>query len=199
MDNDNNATLPIEDHDSRYLWRASFFGDLIKRNPGDAYPCVLAAGAEQASSTQNQQYLNSNSQMLDLAGSKPRGMAIARDMYGSVGKTNPYGQCSAWRDISQSGVGPLTYPSPVDNSLVVIPNGIYVMETSQAIRGNLPGYWATPQKVKDTIKQSTVFENFPGADGRSFISVHGQYQIDGTYPSTSYDTLGFIDITGPWR
>lgn len=68
--------------------------------------------------------------------------------------------------------GALAYPSPVDNSLVVIPNGIYVMETSRAIRGNLSGIGVTPQEVIDKIKQATVFENFPGADGRSFISVH---------------------------
>lgn len=199
MGNDSADILPIEEFNSRYLWRASFFGDLIKRNPSDAYPCLLAAGAEPASSTQNQQNLNSNSLMLDLMGGNGYGLAIARDMYGSVGKKTTYGQCSAWRDLNYSGAGPLVYPSPIDNSLVVIPNGIYVMETSRALRGNLPGYWATPQEVRDTIKQATVFEDFPGADGRSFISVHGQYRAGSTYPSASSDTLGFIDITGPWR
>lgn len=189
----------IEDFNTLYLWRSFFFGDMVKRNSSDAYPCLLASGSYTITGAQDQFTLISNSRLLELSGASTTGLCMARDMFGSVGKKTPYGQCSAWQGISCSGSGPLTYPSPVDNSLMVIPNGIYVMETNKAIRGNVPGYWVTPQEVRGVFSPATVFEGFPGAEGRKFTSVHAQYQYGSTSPSTSYGTLGFIDITGPWR
>lgn len=189
----------IEDFNTRSLWRAFFFGDMVKRNLSDGYPCLLAASGSTATSTTDQYTLTSSSRLFDLTPGNNQGLSIARDMFGSVGKKPPYGQCSAWQGLSYSGAGPLTFPSPVDNSLMVIPNGIYVLETNKAIRGNVPGYWATPQEVRDVFSPATVFEGFPGAEGRKFTSVHAQYQQGPNQPSSTYGTLGFIDITGPWR
>lgn len=198
--NSSSATdLPIDDLNTRYLWRSFFFGDMVKRNSSDAYPCLLASGAYTLSGSQDQYTLVSNTRLLDLSGSSSQGISMARDMYGSVGKRSPYGQCSTWPSMNYSGVGPLTFPSPVDNSLMVIPNGIYIMETNKAIRGNVPGYWVTPQDVRDVIGPAAVFEGFPGAEGRKFTSVHAQYLYGSPAPNSSYGTLGFIDITGPWR
>lgn len=191
--------LPIDDFNTRHMWRSFFFGDMVKRNLNDAYPCLLASGSSAITVTQDQYSMISNSRLLDLSGSSTTGICIARDMYGSVGKKLTYSNGSAWKYMDYSGAGPLTYPSPVDNSLMVIPNGIYIMETSKVIRGNVPGYWATPQDVRDVINPASLFDGFPGAEGRKFIAVHGQYQYGSASPSLINGTIGFIDITGPWR
>jgi hypothetical protein len=190
------------DPSSSPYWRSYFFGDAIKRAPSDAYPCLLASAAQTYSTVvaYDAQNLSSNTSLFQNTGSSSNGLALARDMYGSIGKKIPVGTLLAWGNCQYSGKGSLAYPSPSDNSLIVSQNGIYLLESGSAIRGQMPGYWATPQSLSDAIAPSTMFENFPGAEARKFISMSAQYSA-GTNSATSasYITIGFVDITGPWR
>lgn len=190
------------DPNSSQNWRSYFFGDVIKRAPGDVYPCLLAAsaGTYTTVSGYDAQNLTGNSALFQNTGSSYSGLALARDMYGSIGKKIPAATLLAWGNSAYSGRGPLTYPSPSDNALMVSQNGIYLLESASAIRGQLPGYWSSPQSLSDAIVPSAIFENFPGAEGRKFIAMAAQYQ-SGTNSATSsaYTTIGFIDMTGPWR
>jgi hypothetical protein len=190
------------DPGSSQNWRSYFFGDVIKRAPGDAYPCLLAASSAAYSSVAgyDAQNLSGNTTLFQNIGASSNGLALARDMYSSIGKKIPVGTLLAWGNCQYSGKGALAYPSPGDNSLIVSQNGIYLLESGSAIRGQMPGYWASPQYLSDAITPSTMFENFPGAEARKFISMAAQYSA-GTNSATSpvYITIGFVDITGPWR
>ena len=187
---------PIDDFNSRHFWRSYFFGDTIKRVPGDTYATLLVSGCSVPNSTTDNSQLGLNSNLWNFQGAA-EGLSLARNMSAAIGKKQPAGKCTPWPGTYYPGSGPLQYPSPIDNSLIVIPNGIYIMESSAAIRSCVPGYWVTPQLVSDVIGHSIIFENFPGAEGRKFISSCTQYSQG--YSSTYTTAVGFIDMTGPWR
>ena len=193
---------PISDIASRAYWRAYFFGDALKRTPGDVYSCLLASSASPLSSfisSYDNGLLGGNSYLFNSANPTGGGLSFARNAYGAVGKNQPYSTNQAWQGLNYSGRGPLTYPSPVDNALIVIPNGIHLMDSQSAIRGNLPGYWSSPQALADVLGPAVIYENFPGAELRKFISMYAQYYVGSTPADPNYCTTGFIDLTGPWR
>lgn len=187
---------PIDDFNSRHFWRSYFFGDTIKRVPGDTYATLLVSGCSVPNSATDNSQLWLNSLLFDFT-SAATGLSLARNMSAAIGKKLPSGKCTPWPGTVYSGGGPLQYPSPIDNSLIVIPNGIYIMESSAAIRSCVPGYWVTPQSVSNVIGPSIIHENFPGAEGRKFISSCTQYSQG--WPDTNNIAVGFIDMTGPWR
>jgi len=193
---------PISDIATRSQWRAYFFGDVLKRNPGDVYSCLLVSSISPLSSfisSYDNGYLGGNSSLFNSNPGNSGGLSFARNAYGAVGKNQPSGTNLAWHGLLYSGRGPLAYPSPVDNSLIVIPNGIHLMDSTSAIRGNIPGFWTLPQSLTDVLGPAVIYDNFPGAELRKFISMYAQYYSGYTNADQVYCTAGFIDLTGPWR
>lgn len=200
IESSNESNEVINSSYSYEFWRSYFFGDGVKRNPGDTYATTLVSAGNQLSTVQatSQGSLVGN-HTLFYAGNNKDGIALARDMSSNVGKKIPYGINFPWLGQNYSGRGPLQYPSPVDNALIVQPNGVHIMETVSVIRMQIPGLWTTPQDLSSVITPAAQLQSFPGAENRKFQAMHAQYYCSTSQPLTSYAGVAFVDITGPWR
>jgi hypothetical protein len=167
------------------------FGDILPTKSGDAYACMLAAGAATYSSTGNP---NDLSQISQSSTALPQWMPRTVSGLGSAipcarNANVPTGGSSGTFCSGYASVGLMGYPNPADGGLYVSPITVGDYGASPpSFRGTMPGLLFCPQAVG-----SSVFSNRDRVTGVSGLAGKAVRAL------TNYYSVMFIDVTGPWR
>lgn len=170
------------------------FGDFISYKEGDMFNAVLFS----LLSTSGFDYEASGNilhRLADISATSRAYIARAFSQLGGAIDAYLYGSCVG----IQSGISPLAYPNPADNSLNIT-KGNFIIEpdvpgeasnngNGQTMRGELPGYYACMQHRP--LSHGDLVDNVVA--GRVLFTV-------GVATATSENSARFmLDITGPWR
>jgi hypothetical protein len=175
-------SYPISSYPGLLHFRA--FGDLASDRAGDAYAC-LAIGDQDTSAASAGPYLN----RLGVLGSGGGGFSIARraDTIGLA----PWATFVGPQDNQLVGsIGP-SYPSPVDNGLVLAQQ-ILIAEDNSAfgmpIRGHARGLMAPLANIGNRLHRRRL---------QNLIGFNGDVLFVGTTTQGGGGCMA-VDLTGPW-
>ena len=156
-----------------------YFGDINSYKSGDAFHCVL------------------NSDLITTAGSMISGSQNYFLYYGveeghilARAHSQLSGQVKFAVDANPVASFPV-YPNPVDNGLLL--SVVHLREqTSNAVRGVMPGMYRPLHTVASMPSHGTVIDNIPAAPGKRFFMAAAT-DISGQASRVIFDA------TGPWR
>lgn len=165
------------------------FGDAVSVIQDDAYRAFVACGGYGPGSAYRAQSLPF---YFGDPNSVSRSFARA---HSGIGSSVSFGIESYGRSIDSgviSGEGLRPFPNPANNALLVAE--ISMIETpSGVLRATLPGAYAVPQSIAQSVADATTFENLPALPGRRLIARPISAQTSGAWG------LACFDMTGPWR
>lgn len=170
------------------------FGDFTSVKPGDAYSCAVFGATFDTSATSTSQVHNLGySYATSFTNS---GIAVARSYTGLGGSILPVRRAESmtYGDAHSGWSSGVTYPNPVDNSLIL--SRMAIVEMNAALRGFIRGLLYVPQSVPQAAFNWRDKLDGTGAyAGRKLMAI----KSDGSSSSgTNSNGTMVFDITGPW-
>lgn len=171
--------------------QGNYFGDILSIKSGDPYACVLRANVSDLSAS-------AALQVTDLgyadASSNYGGLYAARaanTLGGAVQCFNSPVLAVGLPLLHTSGAFGWTYPSPVDNGLLLTPVVVY---SAQGYRGYYPGLRLSPQITNNAFSTGDSVVGSGDMVGKSVTVVKL-----GTPAAGTSQGVVFIDQTSDWR
>lgn len=166
-----------------------FFGDIASYVANDAYAALLIGNSSASNgtawSTSLQTVLTSTATAHYMAGAYNQIPSST-----TVGKHIDSVKSAGVGDIGRTGVNGVPYPNPVDGGLYLSP--VWVHENAnRAVRGHMPGLWASCHLGKPVTHGSWV-DGAGALAGRKFLA------LDVMRPTATNDAQVIIETSSTW-
>ena len=171
--------------------QGNYFGDILSLKSNDPYACVLRANVSDLSAgvtmqTSDVGYADSSSSIGGLYAAR-----AANTLGGAVQCFNAPVMSVGLPLAHTSGAAGWTYPSPVDNGLLLTPVVIYSV---QGYRGYYPGLHLSPQITNSAFSTGDVVPGSGSMAGKSVVAIKL-----GTPAAGAGQGVVFMDQTSDWR
>jgi len=172
--------------------QGNYFGDILPIKSNDPYACVLRANISDRSTATS---ITDDSLAYADSNQTYNGMYAARaanTLGGSVKHHSTPVMTAGFPNNYAIGDSGWTYPSPVDNGLMLSDLVIYSIE---GYRGYFPGICASPQLVKNAFSTGDYVYGSGNLVGSKFNVV----KLGGATPVSTTQAVLFVNQSSDWR